>query len=152
IQKLASSNFIVSIMRPPVIYGPGCKGNFPRLLKLAKYAIVFPNIENRRSMIYIDNFTECVRLIIDGSVGGIFFPQNKEYVSTKGVITRYRKVLGKSVLIVLLPMFIGKILSSNKLFNKAFGSKIYAKELSNHAEYNVVGFNEGIVRMSEHAG
>ncbi|OUO90134.1 NAD-dependent epimerase/dehydratase family protein, partial [Cloacibacillus sp. An23] len=83
IQKLADDNFIVSIMRPPVIYGPGCKGNFPKLLKLAKYAFIFPAIDNRRSMIYIDNFCECVRQIIDAARGGIFFPQNEEYVSTK---------------------------------------------------------------------
>ena len=151
IQKLADENFIVSIMRPPVIYGPGCKGNFSKLLKLAKYAFIFPNLENRRSMIYIDNFTECVRLIIDGMAGGIFFPQNEEYVATKDVIANYRKMTGKTTFIAPFPAVIAKTLSMNESFKKAFGSKIYAKELSDCSRYNVVTFNEGITRMAEDA-
>lgn len=147
IQKLADENFIVSIMRPPVIYGPGCKGNFPKLLKLAKYALIFPNIENRRSMIYIDNFTECVRLVINNASGGIFFPQNEEYVATKDIIADYRKIKGKIIFMMPVPVFVCKILSRNKSFNKAFASKIYAKDLSSCREYNVVKFHEGIVGM-----
>ena len=147
IQKMADDRFIVSIMRPPVIYGPGCKGNFPKLLKLAKYALIFPNIENRRSMIYIDNFTECVRLVINNASGGIFFPQNEEYVATKDVIADYRKIKGKIIFMMPVPVFVCKILSRNKSFNKAFASKIYAKDLSSCREYNVVKFHEGIVGM-----
>ncbi|WP_455599594.1 NAD-dependent epimerase/dehydratase family protein [Cloacibacillus sp.] len=147
IQKMADDKFIVSIMRPPVIYGPGCKGNFPKLLKLAKYALIFPNIENRRSMIYIDNFTECVRLVINNASGGIFFPQNEEYVATKDVIADYRKIKGKIIFMMPVPAFVCKILSRNKSFNKAFASKIYAKDLSSYRKYNVVKFHEGIVGM-----
>ena len=147
IQKMADNRFIVSIMRPPVIYGPGCKGNFPKLLKLAKYALIFPNIENRRSMIYIDNFTECVRLVINNASGGIFFPQNEEYVATKDIIADYRKIKGKIIFMMPVPVFVCKILSRNKSFNKAFASKIYAKDLSSCREYNVVKFHEGIVGM-----
>ena len=151
IQKLADENFIVSVMRPPVIYGPGCKGNFPKLLKLAKYAFIFPNIENRRSMIYIDNFTECVRLVIDNAAGGIFFPQNEEYVATKDIVISYRKMTGKTIFIAPFPASIVKILSRNEPFNKAFGSKIYAKELSDGGRYNIVSFGKGITRMVEDA-
>ena len=152
IQKMADDRFIVSIMRPPVIYGPGCKGNFPKLLKLAKYALIFPNIENRRSMIYIDNFTECVRLVINNASGGIFFPQNEEYVATKDVIADYRKIKGKIIFMMPVPAFVCKILSNSGLFNKAFGSKLYAKELSDCGKYNAVKFCDGIVRMAAHAG
>lgn len=151
IQKLACNGFTVSIMRPPVIYGPGCKGNFPKLLKLAKYAFIFPDIENRRSMIYIDNFTECVRIVIDEAKGGIFFPQNEEYIATKDVIAAYRKQNGKAIIISPLPRCIEKLFSNSALFNKAFGSKIYSMELSNCGNYNVVGFKNGIARMAEHA-
>ena len=130
IQKLADDNFIVSIMRPPVIYGPGCKGNFPKLLKLAKYAFIFPDIDNRRSMIYIDNFCECVRQIIDDAKSGIFFPQNEEYVSTKDVIVKARKLAGHGTLLLPCPKFICVLLSSNIIFNKMFGSKVYIKDIS----------------------
>ncbi|MCQ4814665.1 NAD-dependent epimerase/dehydratase family protein [Cloacibacillus evryensis] len=151
IQKMADDKFIVSIMRPPVIYGHGCKGNFPKLLKLAKYALIFPNIENRRSMIYIDNFTECVRLVINNTSGGIFFPQNEEYVSTKDIVINYRKIEGKMIFLIPFPDIMCKVISRNKLFKKAFGSKIYLKELSNDNKFSVVDFNEGLMRIAIHA-
>ena len=151
IQAMADDKFIVSIMRPPVIYGPGCKGNFPRLIKLAKYAFIFPDIDNRHSMIYIDNFCEFVKQTIDDRNGGVFFPQNKEYVSTKNVISTYRKLRGKSTVLLPMPNLFVKLMSKSNTFSKAFGSKIYTKALSSAAEYNVVGFDEGIARMIQDA-
>ena len=147
IQKLSGENFAVSIMRPPVIYGPGCKGNFPKLLKLAKYAFIFPDIDNRRSMIYIDNFCECVRQIIDGTKGGIFFPQNEKYVSTKDVIVKARKLAGHGTWILPCPKFIFNLLNNNTTFNKAFGSKIYSKETMSEKAYCIVSFIDGLRRI-----
>lgn len=152
IQQLADENFAVSIMRPPVIYGPGCKGNFPKLLKLAKYAFIFPDIDNRRSMVYIDNFCECVRQIIDETKGGIFFPQNEEYVSTKDVIIRARKITGHGTLVLPCPKSISRQLSKKQIFNKAFGSKIYDMELSGYRKYNVVSYEDGLIRMVKYGG
>ena len=152
IQKLADGDFIVSIMRPPIIYGPGCKGNFPKLLKLAKYALIFPNIENRRSMIYIDNFCECVRLATEEAKGGIYFPQNSEYVTTKDVIAAYRKIAGKAFFLIPFPRVLCRAFSKNNTFRKAFGSKIYAKGISECKRYDVVSLNESIVRLSKNAG
>lgn len=152
IQELEDDNFIVSIMRPPVIYGPGCKGNFPKLLKLAKYAFIFPDIDNRRSMIYIYNFCECVRQIIDETIGGIFFPQNEEYVSTKDVIVKARKLAGHGTLLLPCPKFVLNLLNKNATFNKAFGSKIYDNKLSDCRKYNIASFHDSLVRMVRYAG
>ena len=147
IQKLADGNFIVSIMRPPVIYGPGCKGNFPKLLKLAKYAFIFPDIDNRRSMIDIDNFCECLKQVIDRVVAGIFFPQNKEYVSTKNIILETRKLAGHGTLVIPCPKFILALFVKNPTFNKAFGSKIYDQSLAPAFEYNVTPFLAGLKKI-----
>lgn len=149
IQKLADDNFIVSIMRPPVIYGPGCKGNFPKLLKLAKYALIFPNIENRRSMIYIDNFTECVRLIIDGMAGGIFFSQNSDYVSTKEVVITCRQMMHKKTILFWIPNFTYEIIGKIKYVNKAFGSKVYESN-EELLDYQLIDFNSSIIKMLNH--
>jgi len=77
IQKLNSDEFKTVIIRTPMVYGPGCKGNFPRLKKIAKLSPIFPNIENKRSMIYIDNLCEFIKRRIDSMDSGIFYPQNK---------------------------------------------------------------------------
>ena len=57
---LEDNNFKVAILRPPMVYGKGCKGNYPKLAKLAKVLPVFPDIQNKRSMIYIDYLNEFV--------------------------------------------------------------------------------------------
>lgn len=145
IQKLRGEGFKPVIIRTPTVYGPGCKGNFPQLIKLAKKAPVFPNIENERSMIFIDNLCEFIRKSIDYEVGGVFYPQNKEYVSTTGIIRECSKVLNRKILFTkVLNGFIQ--LASKKVnpINKVFGNKVYDQVLNPWFEYNVVSFKESI--------
>lgn len=128
IQEMADGNFIVSILRPPMIYGPGCKGNFPRLVELSKYSIIFPNIENKRSILYIDNLSEAIKTLIDDCRRGIFFPQNKKTCATTEIIATLREIRGDSIFLFPLPCCATAILARLKLANKVFGSKIYAPD------------------------
>ena len=82
IRGLESDDFKVVILRPPMIYGKGSKGNYLKLSKAAQKLPIFPNIDNERSMLHIDNLCEFIKLIIDNEERGMFFPQNKEYVKT----------------------------------------------------------------------
>ena len=70
---LNDDKFKVVILRPPMIYGKNSKGNYPLLAKIARKSPFFPNIKNQRSMLYIDNLCEFIRLIIDNAEAGIFF-------------------------------------------------------------------------------
>lgn len=74
LQELQSDQFNVVILRPPMIYGEGCKGNYPKMVKLAKVLPFFPVVGNRRSMLYIENLAEFVRLMIENGERGVFFP------------------------------------------------------------------------------
>ena len=65
ITPLESDSFKVVILRSPMVYGKGSKGNYSKLAKLAKKLSIFPDIDNERSMIHIDNLCEFVRLMID---------------------------------------------------------------------------------------
>lgn len=56
--RMSSDNFHVLIVRPPMVYGPGCRGNFQKLIKLVRILPVFPRVNNARSMIYIQNLCE----------------------------------------------------------------------------------------------
>src|SRR5690625_3200465 len=78
LEDLASGEFKIAILRPPMIYGKDSKGNYPRLAKLARRTPIFPDFNNQRSMLHIDNLCEFVKLIIDNKESGLFFPQNKE--------------------------------------------------------------------------
>jgi UDP-glucose 4-epimerase len=85
-----------------MIYGPNSKGNFPKLLMLAKKTPIFPRYENKRSMIFIDNLSNSVKCIIDRELSGMFFPQNKEYVNTSEVISMTKKIIFKKILLTRL--------------------------------------------------
>ena len=65
LKELADESFQVAVLRPPMVYGPGCPGNYARLTKLIKKTPVFPKVFNKRSMIYIENLCEFLRQIID---------------------------------------------------------------------------------------
>lgn len=132
LQELSDDKFKVCILRPPMIYGPGSKGNYPLLSKLAKKLPVFPDIENERSMLFVGNLCFFIKQCIDGLYEGIFFPQNTEYVSTSQMVKEIAKVNGNNIrLIKVLNPFVsicshipGKI---QQLCNKAFGSITYEK-------------------------
>jgi UDP-glucose 4-epimerase len=86
IQQLNCDNFKTAIIRSPMVFGKNCKGNFPTLVNFAKKSFVFPNVKNERSMIYIENLVNFVKLLIDNGSQGIFYPQNKEYFSTTEIV------------------------------------------------------------------
>ncbi|MBB5182903.1 NAD-dependent epimerase/dehydratase family protein [Catenisphaera adipataccumulans] len=83
---LADEHFKVVIIRAPMIYGKGSKGNYPRLAKLARRTPVFPNYPNQRSMLYIENLSEFVKQCILNNVSGIVFPQNAEFAGSKDIV------------------------------------------------------------------
>ncbi len=131
ILSLQSEGFHVAILRPPMIYGKGSKGNYPKLAKLAKTSPIFPDIDNQRSMLYIDNLCEFIRLVIDHNNKGIFFPQNKAYVCTKELVQAIAKAHGKTIhLTKLFNPMIKAMAKRNALIGKVFGSLVYDKDLS----------------------
>lgn len=92
IKKLADDNFKVIILRPPMIYGPNCKGNFMRLAKLGCVTPVFPAFHNKRSMLFIDNLAEFVKnLILTNAQFGVYYPQNAEYADTVKIVETFAK-------------------------------------------------------------
>ena len=82
IVPLDSDTFKICVLRPPMVYGKGCKGNFQTVVKIVKKSPVFPKVKNERSMIYIDNLSSFVKHYVDSNLAGIYFPQNKEYMCT----------------------------------------------------------------------
>lgn len=131
--SMVDDHFTVAVIRPPMVYGPGCKGNYPKLAMLAKCSPIFPKVNNCRSMIYIDHLCELIRLIIDGGDGGIFTPQNREHVNTAEMVRLIGRVHHSPV--ILLPGFSGVLrLLAKKvaLINKVFGNFAYASDLGDY--------------------
>lgn len=146
IALLRDDTFKVVVLRPPMIYGKGCKGNYQTLSKLAKKLPVFPLVENRRSMLYIDNLCELVRLLVEDEADGLFCPQNEEYVSTSDMVSRIAHANGRGILMVRGFGWALKLLRPmTGMVDKAFGSLCYDRSLSDYPKnYCVKSFDESI--------
>ena len=148
---LQDDNFNLAIIRPPMIYGPNSKGNYPVLSKLAHKLPCFPNIKNQRSMLYIENLCEFIHLLIRNNEAGLYFPQNDEYVSTTMIVKIINpkiKILG----ILNLSVFISSKIPGRMggLCNKAFGNLVYDKEMSIYnEEYCRYDLKKSIQRTEE---
>lgn len=152
---MIKGSFNVAILRPPIVYGKGCPGNYSRLANMALKLPFFPDIDNKRSMIYIDNLSEFLRIIIDHGVGGIYFPQNKEYVNTTKLVKLIANVNGKNLRVTKFfnwSFSIALVLS--KTFRKVLGTYIYDKKMPGspgtlingvRIEYETVSFKKSVV-------
>lgn len=143
---LADEKFKLAILRPPMIYGKGCKGNYQTMAKLARKLPVFPYVNNQRSMLYMDNLSEFIRLIIDDGAEGIFCPQNREYVNTSRMVKRIAEANGKGIFLVRGVSWVLKLLRPvTGMVDKAFGSLCYDRELSCYPkDYCIKTFDESI--------
>ncbi|TVX79114.1 NAD-dependent epimerase/dehydratase family protein [Peribacillus simplex] len=151
INPLESDEFKVVILRPPMIYGKGSKGNYPRLAKVAQKLPVFPDIENQRSMLHIDNLCEFVRIIIENEENGIFFPQNSDYVKTSEMVKLIAEMHGKKIKLVKIFNPVLKALGNNiGIVNKVFGNLVYEMSLSDYKEnYRIRNLEESIIETEE---
>lgn len=146
LRKLEDKSFKVVILRPPMIYGKGSKGNYPLMSKMAQKLPIFPYVKNRRSMLYIENLCEFIRLMIENNEQGTFWPQNREYSNTSEMVKMIGEAHSKKVRLIrgfewalkLLGLFTG-------LVDKAFGNLYYDRSLSKYKEnYQVKKLRESI--------
>ena len=151
LKKLEDENFKVVILRPPMIYGKGSKGNYPLMSKLAQKMPVFPKVDNCRSMLYIENLMEFVRLMIENEEQGTFWPQNVEYSNTSELVRMIGKAHGKKVMLVpfcTIPLKIASLITG--LVNKAFGNLAYDQRISKYKEeYRLFSLKESVIRTEE---
>lgn len=158
IRELADDTFKVIVLRPPMIYGKNSKGNYPLLAKMAKKLPIFPDIDNKRSQLYVGNLCEflCQIMLVDmrnsQTNDVVLFPQNSDYVRTSDLvreiaITSHKPTLRLRILspfVALASHMPGKI---GRLTNKAFGNNIYDMALSQYEgiDYQKVDLRESII-------
>ncbi len=152
VRELEDVNFTVTVLRTPMIYGKGSKGNYPALAKMAKKLPIFPDVQNERSMLYIENLCEFLSQVMIRGCGGIFWPQNAEYSRTSEIVKLIAEASGHKIVVSkafnwtvgLASHVPGKICG---LANKAFGNLSYDQSLSNYDfKYKIVALKESIER------
>ncbi len=138
--SLSDENFKVTVIRPPMVYGKNCPGNYKRLSNIAKKIPIIPDTNNRKSFIYIENLAWFICDIIEKGKEGIFMPMDKNYISTAYMMNlisgkKCSKKLG--AIVRLIPLNIVK---------KAFGSLWYGYDIGTRVGYIPVS---KAVRLSE---
>ena len=129
VSELEDGQFKVAIMRLPMVYGPGCKGNFPSLASIARRCPVFPSVGNRRSVVYIGNLTEFVAALIMSGEGGLFWPQNADYFDTGEAIRMLGQIQGRKVSLLPALRFVSSLACRfTRPGRKAFGSLWYSHD------------------------
>ncbi|KWX75310.1 NAD-dependent epimerase/dehydratase family protein [Paenibacillus jilunlii] len=144
IRKMEGENFRVTVIRPPIIYGPDCPGNYSKLKRLVLWSPLFPELNNKRSMLYIDNLCEFIRGIVDRKEAGVFHPQNKEYVDIQVLVKHIASNNHKQVrfsrslanILIIIPEF--------GILRKLFGSLVYDYELTGDYMVDVEEFESSI--------
>lgn len=103
-----STGMEISVVRPPLVYGPGVGGNFKLLMKWAKIGLpsIFPKVTNRRSMIYIENLTNLLMVLVDhpSAANRIFLASDAECLSTHEILTQLTVATGNIPFSIPLPM------------------------------------------------
>ena len=127
---LGDVGFRVCLLRPPMVFGPGCKGNYRLLENAALKLPFFPDIKNERSILYIEYLCAYMKYMVDGKMSGIHFPQNSEYVCTSRMVQQIAQANGKKIRMTrafnpLLRLLSGRI----RGVDKVFGSLMYDKAL-----------------------
>ncbi len=147
----------VVVVRLPLVYGYGAKGNLARLIKLVRSGIPLPlsMIKNQRSMIGIDNLTDLLIRCIDHqkASGKTFLVSDGEDLSTPELIKLIASSMGKRANLFPFPIailkFLGSVFGRREEINRLVGSlkidNTYTKEILNWTQ--PVSVEEGIRRM-----
>lgn len=124
---------------------------------MAKKLPIFPDVDNCRSMLYIENLCEFLCQVMIRSEGGVFWPQNAEYTKTSRMVKAIAKANGHKIIVskafnwgvAIASKIPGKI---SGLTNKAFGNLSYDQGLSTYDfKYQVYTLKESIKQTEGYA-
>lgn len=149
LRELENSDFQVSIIRPPNVYGYQCKGNYiPGFTSIVRRLPIIPKAYDnvKQSMLYIDNLCEFIRLLIDECCGGVYLPQDREPISAIQLMEGIASGMGRKIQfskLLGLPIY---LIAFVPLVKKAYGGIAYSKETSAYFSnrYCVVSFQDAV--------
>lgn len=131
LRKISSDTGLeIAVIRPPLVYGPGVKANFLRLLQLVEHGIPLPlaSISNRRSLIYLGNLVDVIATCISHpkAAGQTYLVSDGEDISTSELIQRLAQAMGVSARLIPFPPALlrlaGKITGKSAELERLLGS------------------------------
>ena len=109
LQRIAEETGLeVVILRPPLVFGPGVKANFLRLMKTVQKGWPLPlgAIHNRRSLLYLGNFVDAIRVCVEhpGAAGQTFLLDDGEAVSTPELVRALAQAMDRPARLLAIPV------------------------------------------------
>lgn len=128
----------VVIIRPPIVYGPGVKGNFRQLIRIAAKELPLPFrlARSPRSMVFVANLVDQIRhcLLAECTLSGIFHCKDAEDLSLSDLIARIRLALGHSAFLLPVPVFLMSLplasIGKRKIADQLFSPFVLSDERS----------------------
>lgn len=97
---LSDDTFKVCIIRPPMIYGSGCKGNYNKLEKYALTIPIFPSIKNKKDFLFIDNLSDFILFVVKNNLEGCFYPTDPETTCVTEWVKKIARYNSKKMLLM----------------------------------------------------
>jgi len=112
LKRVEDENFCVSIIRTPLVYGPGVKANMLGMMKMVKKCpfLPFKDVNNKRSFIYVGNLVSFINKIIEKRLGGIFLVSDGNPMSTEEMINLISKKMDRKIFLFKLPSVIKRLM------------------------------------------
>lgn len=125
-----ASGMEVVIIRPPLVYGPGVKGNFATLIKFVEKGFPLPlgAISNKRTLVSLDNLVDLIETCIDhpAAANEVFLAGDNRDLSTSELLREIGKALGKPTRLIPVPqgllMVAARLLGKADVARRLFGS------------------------------
>ncbi len=131
----ARTGMEVAILRPPLVYGPGVRANFLRLMKTVERGIPLPLPDtNRRSLVGVENLADLLVQCVGhpGAANETFMASDGEDVSTRELVARMAKALGRSARFIPVPQsalrLAARLTGKEAAVGRLFGSLVVSSE------------------------
>ena len=149
LNSLQSRDFSVSILRIPMIYGYGCPGNYRALSKLARITPIFPKLNNRRSMIFVDHLSDVVIFVMKEKLSGILLIKNPDDVNTIELVEEIASLHSSRIYYSSLIGLLVKTVGNRLTMTRKMFSNVFYKDTDcniNGFEYKTLSFAESIIK------
>jgi nucleoside-diphosphate-sugar epimerase len=130
LQVAANTGLEVVIIRPPLVYGPGVKGNFSSMMRVVKKGFPLPlgAVHNKRSLVALDNLVDLIITCIDhpAAANQVFLAGDGEDLSTTELLRGVAKAAGVLSRLIPVPaavlMFGASLLGKKEMAQRLLGS------------------------------
>ncbi|MBN7771294.1 NAD-dependent epimerase/dehydratase family protein [Marinobacter daepoensis] len=127
--RAANGDMEMVVVRPPLVYGPGVKGNFRSLLKLCHTPVPLPfgSMGNKRSMIYVGNLADFIEQCVSAAnaANQDFLVSDDETFSLPELLAQVRRLMNRSPLMVPVPLVLfhvaGRVLGKSAAVDRLLG-------------------------------